>query len=91
MAKVLPSHTQTDPRPPEPLQKPPNPSVNLPGCFPARRGAYTSTTELFWEASRLWGMSQQCKELQSRLLQSEQTAWPEIPPVIFPAFDSSEF
>lgn len=46
-----------------------------------------STRELFWEASRLWGMSQQCKELQNCLLQSEQPAWPELPPSIFPALD----
>lgn len=31
-----------------------------------------STTELFREAGRLWGTSQQCKALQSCLLQSEQ-------------------
>lgn len=91
MAQVPPAHSDTDPRPPEPLQKPANPSVNLLGCFPARRGAHTSSTELFWEAGRLWGRSQQCKELQSCLLQGEHTAWPEVLPGIFPAFDSSEF
>lgn len=57
------SHGEMDPQPPEPLRWAPNPFANLPGRFPACRGAYTSTTELFREAGRLWGTSQKCKEL----------------------------
>lgn len=82
------SHGETDPRPLEPLQRAPNPFANLPSCFPALRGGYA---ELFREAGRLRGTSQKCKELQSRWLQSEQPARPELPLVVFPVLAVSKF